>query len=195
MRPTLEKQSLNSAHQRHLLVRCRHADKLLSDIEGILNAAGSKSPFPKYRIDISPAQARIVADYIARIRTRMVRVLDGVGLRPPEPDFGARHSIRATLAFVRVAFQEIAPRHLAGYGRVPEALIPELEGLAAELEGLASELDAFLARDPELDLRQRLERLGKTTDETGLAPELEQIITAHGLVEFRRPFATLVDRS
>jgi len=52
---------LNESHQRRLLVNAEYADKLLSDIEAILNASESKSPFPKYRPDVSPASGTTCA--------------------------------------------------------------------------------------------------------------------------------------
>ncbi len=50
---------------------CQYADKLLSEIEAILVASQSKSPFPKFKPDISPAQAKVVQDYIARMRAQI----------------------------------------------------------------------------------------------------------------------------
>ena len=60
---------LNSSQRLHLLTSCQYADKLLSEIEATLVASQSKSPFPKFKPDISPAQAKVVQDYIARMRT------------------------------------------------------------------------------------------------------------------------------
>jgi predicted GTPase len=44
------------------------------------------------------------------------------------------------------------------------------------------------------DLQQRLQQLGKTGDEIRLLSEIERIITAHGLVEFRGTLSMLLDR-
>ena len=48
---------LNSSQRLHLLSSAQYADKLLSEIEATLVASQSKSPFPKFEPDISPAQA------------------------------------------------------------------------------------------------------------------------------------------
>jgi hypothetical protein len=44
---------LNSSQRLHLLTSCQYADKLLSEIEATLAASQSKSPFPKFKPDIS----------------------------------------------------------------------------------------------------------------------------------------------
>ena len=48
---------LNEAQRRRLFSHAQYADKLLSDIEAILNAADSKSIFPKFLPDVSGPQA------------------------------------------------------------------------------------------------------------------------------------------
>jgi hypothetical protein len=61
-----EAESLNSNHLRWLRTTCEYIDKLLSNMEGILRASESKAALPKYISDISPAQRRVIEDYIAR---------------------------------------------------------------------------------------------------------------------------------
>ena len=68
MRPTDPEDGLNSSQKRHLLTSCEYADKLLSEIEAVLLAASSKSPFPRFKGDIAPAQTKVVQDYVARMR-------------------------------------------------------------------------------------------------------------------------------
>jgi len=82
--------SLNSSQQLHLLSSCKYADQLLSEAESILFASGSKSAFPKYQPDLAPMQAKVVEDYIARIRAQMVRVLKSQASRLPLPAWAPR---------------------------------------------------------------------------------------------------------
>jgi hypothetical protein len=188
------KASLNSSQERKLLIHCEHVDQLLSEIENILTSSASKSPFPKYAVDVTPAQAKIIQDYIARFRAQLIRVLAGFDLTPSGPKFGAIHSIRINLVFIRIAIEEISPRCVAGYGEVQAALLPELNGLTTELEGLVDKLDGFLAQGAGQDLRSRLEKLDQTKDEVAWLRKLEDIASRHGLVEFRPTLATLADR-
>jgi len=185
---------LNESHQRRLLVTFQYVDKLLSETEAVLSASSSKSPFPKYSADFTPAQERVIRDYIAHIRGQMVRIVSGLGLDIPGPQFGAIHAIRVHLSFIRVALQEASPKDLAGYGPLPTDLIPELNGFSTELQNLAESLNAFLAQSPGRDLAERLEVLTATGDHVTLLKKLQRIISDHGLVEFRPSLANIVDR-
>ncbi len=185
---------LNESHARHLLASLQYADKLLTESEGVLTSASSGSPFPKYTIDFTPAQARMVRDYSARFRVQMKRILDGLGIAIPGPQFGAIHSIRVDLAFIRIALQESSPQHLGGYGAVPAHLIPELNGFSEELQGLLQQLETYLAQGPAQDLSARIEALSRAGAKTGLLRELERIVTEHGLVEFRTALSAIVER-
>jgi len=186
--------SLNPYHKHHLLVSCQYVDQLLSDIENILTAASSKAAFPKYAVDIGPAQKKVVEDYMARIRAQMLRVIEGQGIERAAPRFGALHSIQTTLLFVENSLEELKPKYMRGYGRVPEAAVPELNGLVTELQGLVEKLRAYLAQGLGKDLQGRLARLEQTTGEIELLRTLERIITGHGLVEFRQALSIIVDR-
>jgi len=57
-----------------------------------------------------------------------------------------------------------------------------------------SKLRSFLGKGAGGDLQQRLQQLGKTGDEIRLLSEIERVITAHGLVEFRGTLSMLLDR-
>jgi hypothetical protein len=63
----------------------------------------SKSPFNKYKTDLSPVQVKVVQDYIARIRTQMVQVLKSQEISIPPPEFEARRSIRVNLEFADIS--------------------------------------------------------------------------------------------
>ncbi len=185
---------LNESHQRRLLITFQYVDKLLSEIEAILSASTSKSPFPKYAADFTPAQERVVRDYIARVRAQMVRIVAGLDLPTPGPQFGAIHSIRIQLSFIRVALQEASPKDLAGYGELPAELIPELNGFSTELQTMVETLDRFLGQATGQDLQERLDRLAETGDRVTLLKKLERIISDYGFVEFRPALTNIVNR-
>jgi len=185
---------LSDSHQRRLLANAQYADRLLSDIEEILNAGESKSPFPKYRPDVSLQQARQIRSYISTFRGHLSRVLDAVGVRREFSRFGALHSIKVTLAFVRVAVQEMSPEYLGGYGDLPSEIAAEVRGMCTELEGLINSMERDLALGESADLAARLDRLAKTPGEAGLIRLLDRITSGHGLAEFRAPLADLVER-
>jgi len=187
-------ESLNESQRRHLLTSVEYADKLLSEIEEILTAASSKSPFHEYQVDVTPAQSKVIRDYIARIRAQMLRVLQGQGIRPRGPQLGAIHSIRVHLEFVGIALTEIGPEYMRGYGKVPESAIADLNGLVTELNALVDKLDAYLAQGLGQDLGARLERLQWAGNEADLLHKIERVISAQGLVELRSKLAIILDR-
>jgi GTP-binding protein EngB required for normal cell division len=185
---------LNASQQLHLLSSSQYADKLLAEVESILFASKSKSAFRKYKSPLSPAQAKVVEDYVARIRTQMVRVLESQGIPLPEPNFESVHSIRVTLAFVRIAFQECTADRMRGYGEVPETKVRELNGLVDEMVSAVEKLDFYLAQGLGQDLEARLDRLARAGADVGLVRTLEKIINDHGFVEFRPTVSMIIDR-
>jgi len=187
-------QGLNPSQQRHLLTSCQYADKLLAEIEAVLTASQSKSPFPKFKPDLSSAQAKVVQDYIARLRAQLVRVLDSQDVPIPEPMLGALHSIRVTLGFVDIAFDECRPKRMAGYGEVAPGAATALSGLVDEMQGIISRLDTYLAQGRSADLGARLQQLESAGADLELVKTLERTIDRHGLVEFRPALATIIDR-
>ena len=83
---------------------------------------------------------------------------------------------------------------MRGYGdfrtRTRERWTGPWRSLNAELARIAS----YLAQGATADLQARLLRLEQTRDEVKLLRELDRIIAAHGLVEFRDALVTLLDR-
>ena len=65
--------SLNEYQLRALLVSCQHIDKLLGEIEGLLNSSRSGLAFPKYFDDLSSAQHNLIDDYIRRTRADLLQ--------------------------------------------------------------------------------------------------------------------------
>jgi GTP-binding protein EngB required for normal cell division len=186
--------SLNSNHERRLSVTCRHIDKLLAEMESALNVSTSKLAFPQYAPDLSPAQRRVIEDYIGRIRAQLVRVLDGQGIERPPADIPVSRSLHSHLTFVDIATEELKPEYMRGYGEVPPAAAVELNGIAGELQGLVRQLDQYLMRGSRENLQERLERLEQTGDEIPVLKKLESVISEHGLVEFRATLSMILDR-
>jgi GTP-binding protein EngB required for normal cell division len=186
--------SLNSNHERRLSVTCRYIDRLLADMESILNVSSSKLAFPQYIADLTSAQRRVVEDYISRIRAQLIRVLDGQNIERPPADIPVARSLHSTLTFVEIAVEELKPEHMRGYGEIPPHSAVELNGIAGELQGLVRQLDQYLMRGAGENLQRRLEKLEQTGDEVPLLRKLETVITEHGLVEFRSTLSMILDR-
>ena len=185
---------LNPSQRLHLLASCQYADKLLSEIEVTLAASQSKSPFPKFKPDISPAQAKVVHDYIARMRAQLVRILDSQEVPIPAPHIGSLHAIRVTLGFVDIAFDECRPKRMTGYGALADGAAVEIAGLVDEIQGIVTRLDSYLAQGQSADLEKRLRRLEEAGGDVALVKLLERVISRYGMVEFRPALATIIER-
>ena len=184
--------ALNESQQHRLVGTCQYVNQLLADLEHAFAEAQSSSPFGRYVNDLAPAEQRLVQDYIARIRTQLVRVLAGQNLVPAPHRTGVRWSILTRLAFVDVAVEELKPHYMRGYGAVAPEAAAALNGIVEELHGTIAQLTRYLAVDRTEDLHTRLERIGASTDLT-LLRTLDELIGKYGLVEFRSALATILD--
>jgi GTP-binding protein EngB required for normal cell division len=185
---------LNEQQQTRLRITCQYIDKLLSGVEDILHAAASQSPFPRYLVDINPAQIRVVEDYIRRLRAQLVRTIAWQQMKPMPPDIPATRAVLSNLAFVDIAVEELKPQYMRGYGPVPEDAISELNGVVHELRALVTGMERYLNQELNRDLEKRLERLEGTGLDVVLLRLLEQIATRNGLVEFRLRIDALTSR-
>jgi len=134
---------LNEHHLRRLLVSCQYIDHLLSEIENVLNTVDSPGAFPKYFIDISPAERQVIEDHSARIRRQLLRLVQRHGISH-QPGIPARRAIHSILAVAQISAEELNPRHLRGYGKVPESAAAVLKPLVGELQDLIAALDQFV---------------------------------------------------
>jgi hypothetical protein len=140
---------LNDAQQRRLFITCKYIDSLLRDIEHALHSAASESPFPRYVVDLTPEQTRVIEDHIRGLRTQLLRTLAWQKLKPEPPEIPVSRSIKTDLAFVDIAIEELKPRYLRGCGAVPEDAVVELNGLIQELRSLVKSMDSYVRHDLE----------------------------------------------
>jgi GTP-binding protein EngB required for normal cell division len=185
---------LKESQRRHISATCQYVDRALTDLEAVVAASSSGSPFARYVDDLTPAQKRLLSDYCAGIRAQMLRVLRGLGIAPGETMISARHAIRTGVAYVEIALEELKPRHMRGYGEVPPDIAPELNGLVYELQALVDRLDRALAHGTAADLGARLARLSEAGEGSDLLVALERVIQRQGLVEFRPALNAILER-
>jgi len=181
-------------HQRHVRTTFQYIDKLLSEAEHTMADAGSLSPFRRHSDDTTPIQRKVTHDYIVRVREAMRRVMEELNIPPPEPHSGAVWAAAINLMYCSISLNELTPERMRAYGPLSTEAANRLDRIRAELDGLVGKLRSFLGRGAGGDLQQRLQQLGKTSDEIRLLSEIERIVTAHGLVEFRGTLSMLLDR-
>jgi hypothetical protein len=138
-----EEGGLNEHHLRRLLVSCQYVDHLLCEIENVLNTVNSPGVFPKYFIDVSPAARQVIEDYSARIRRQLLRLVEQHGI-VHQPGIPATRAIHSLLSVAQISAEELNPRHLRGYGKVPESAAAALKPLVGELQDLIADLDQFV---------------------------------------------------
>jgi GTP-binding protein EngB required for normal cell division len=186
--------ALNEAQRLRLSVSCQYIDRLLTDIESILHTASSPSPFAKYIVDISPAQARVLEDYIHRLRGQLLRSLAWQQLEPGDPTIPATHAILTNLSFIDIAVEELRPRHMRGSGAVSDRVAGDLNGVVHELRSLIEGMNRYLRQKMGTNLEARLERLQQQGADVSLLQTTSEIISRHGLVEFRGRLEAITSR-
>ncbi|MGB7993520.1 dynamin family protein [Methanoregula sp.] len=179
----------------HLRVTCEHIDSLLVEIEGILYESSSKTAFPEYVMDITPAQQKTIEDYIARIRARLVQVMEGQGINRTKPGTPVSRAVHSRLYTIDIAAEELKPQYMMGFGTIPGTAATELNGIAGELQALVSRLGQFLDQGAGQDFRERLQRLEGAGNDLGLLSRIERVVAARGLVEFRGTIDAILDRA
>ena len=187
--------SLNEHQAHYLLVTCQHIDKILSDIEGILNESTSQAAFPTYFSDLTPAQQKTIKDYIVHIRARLIQILEGQGISYKQPGIPVSKAIHSRLYSIDIAAEELKPKYMRGFGEVSDTASTELNGIAGELQGLVTRLDGYLTGGTEQDFTKRLKKLENAGNDLELLSRIEQVVTERGLVEFRGAIASILDRA
>jgi hypothetical protein len=140
---------LNEPQQRRLVITCKYIDNLLGEIEHALHSATSPSPFPRYIVDVTPEQARVLEDHIRLLRAQLLRTLDWQQLKPEPPDIPVTRSITTDLAFVEIAIEELKPRYLRGSGAVPADAVDELNKVIHELLAQVKSMESYLRKELE----------------------------------------------
>jgi GTP-binding protein EngB required for normal cell division len=185
---------LNESQKRRLSITCEYIDKLLRDAEHILHAEASQSPFRRYLVDVNPVQVRVLEDYTRRLRDQLLRALAWQQLRPKPPEIPATRAVLTNLNFVDSAIEELRPDYMRGSGPVPDDASDELNGVVHELRTIVEGMERYLRTELSTNLQQRLQNLEQAGQDVGLLRVIEEIVTRHGLVEFRQRIASLAAR-
>jgi GTP-binding protein EngB required for normal cell division len=185
---------LNENQKFRLRITCQYIDKLLGDLEHVLHVAGSQSPFQRYIVDTTPAQIRVLEDYVRRFRSQLLRTIAWQEMKPEPPNIPASRAVLTNLAFVDIAVEELKPSYMRGSGPVPEDAVSELNGVVHELRSLITAMERYLRQEFTTDLEKRLEQLEIAGADVGLLRLLEKIVTRNGLVEFRLRIDALAGR-
>jgi GTP-binding protein EngB required for normal cell division len=185
---------MNDNHRRHLVSILRHIDELLDETVAKLGPLEAARLFPSFIPDAAPIQRKVIADYARRIREAMAAALSRFGVAVAPPAVSGVWSARTNLMGAQIALAELAPRTLRGYGALTEEDERDLRATVSELSELLDQMESYLAQGPAEDLHTRLQRVATPHADGALLLELERIVSAHGLVQFRPALERLAEQ-
>ena len=133
---------LQENHKRTLLARFRHVDNLLSEMESAARGDRAHSPFYEYITDLTGNQKQAICDHCQRVRAAMVHFLAEKGIAMPPPFISTSQSIHTGINFADMAFEELKPKYLRGYGALSDQAKRELDDMLVELQGLLKQMHA-----------------------------------------------------
>jgi GTP-binding protein EngB required for normal cell division len=185
----------NESQQRYVLSRLRSLEETLSEAVERLTPPEAGRVFRTVSADASPAQRKVLADYLAQLRFAVRRFMFAQQLRDEFRPPGSLWSFQTAVVFARIAAEELRPKYWRGYGEAEPNSAAAAERFAAELVTLLHRMEDYIAGGEAGGLAARLERLAGAGDEVQLLKELERIVSAYGLTELRAPLQALVDRA
>jgi len=127
-----------SPTQKHaLLSTFLHIESRLSEMEPLLTQGKRSSPLGQHVNDLSPGEAKAVADCFARIRSIMLACLEKHRIPLEFRRVGLRWALQTSMMSLSVAVADVGPERLRGSGDLDEAGRREVASIQQELEPLA----------------------------------------------------------
>ena len=185
---------LNKNHRLRLRLTFEHIDSILTEVEQILADPERNSPFSRYTSDITPVQRRIARDYAMPVPATMTKIMREQAIAFGDPYCGTRWAALTALLGASISADGLTPDRMRGYGEVSLPGCSRLEVIESELNVALGNLQTYLEQCANGDSEQRIGRIEPTGDEGPLIKQIDRIITAHGLVEYRNALATMVDK-
>jgi hypothetical protein len=135
---------LNENHLRHIYATCHHIDKLLTAIEGMLDASAPGALFHRFEQTLSPGTRAAVLDGVGRVRATVAAILRRHAIPIPPPAANLASNIRSTLGFIDLDIEEIRPEYMGGYGHLGLRAAADLDAMVAELRQQLAGIAALL---------------------------------------------------
>jgi len=136
---------LNENHKRKILASIQYANRLLE--ECLQSSDGPQHPsLSECLQDLSPAQLSRVYSHIKDIRSKFVKLIEKFKIEPETPRLRRSWKIRANLAALDIALEDIYPERLLGYGEIDSATARQLTESIEEIRASIGSLTAFLSQ-------------------------------------------------
>lgn len=136
---------LNDNQERWLFVTFEYIDRLLKDIEEVLDGPPDGTAFPRTIPDIPGERRQMIREAIPPIRHRLVQVLDDLAVRRTQKAIPASRAIRTNLTTIEITLEELKrkewgkPDRSAGDGEEMKNMIDGLCDMVSVLEGRVDE--------------------------------------------------------
>ena len=123
----------SAIHQRQLFSVFKHVDKLLTEMLTIAGGTMSGSPFEEYLSDLPAESQADLRQNIENLRRHILRILEEKGIPMHRQSTSAAHAVRIRAHLVEIAFEELKPKRMSGYGQLTPQARYELQEIVDEL--------------------------------------------------------------
>jgi len=144
------KSGLDENQERWLCATFEYIDRLIEDIEGVLNSPPEGSAFPRTISDIPEERRQMIRDAIPPVRQRLVRVLDDLAVRRDLKGIPASRTIRTNLMTIDITLEELKRKEWGTPGcslQTAEEMRCIVEGLREMVSALGQRVDAAIGED------------------------------------------------
>jgi hypothetical protein len=135
---------LNENHKRRLYAAFQHMDKLLSQSLNAINPA-PLGLYSRYVQDISQSERRQVESHVEKIREKILDLLKRFQIALPPASTPASWVLRTNLTSLDIAFEDLYPEKMKGYGNMAKSTAIELASAIEEIRGLLGQLLAVIS--------------------------------------------------
>jgi|GEM_PF-403050 soluble P-type ATPase len=107
-------------------------------------STSERSAFPRYILDATPEQCRVLADGFLELRRKLLEGLEKLGVTGGGAEISAVRALQVRLMSADIALEELEESSLKGYGELSEEARRALEEVVSDLGAKLGEMIAFL---------------------------------------------------
>jgi len=138
--------ALDERRKKALLLKFKHLDEMLSQVDRLAEGKGSSSPLSDRYTELDKEKEEAIQRYTALLRETMRRILEEKEIRIEAPPVDVIWSIHTSLNFMDMSAEEIRPKYMRGYGELTREAADELDAVATELQELLKQMQAVLRK-------------------------------------------------
>lgn len=136
--------TLSDNHARHIVNTFKYVDQLLEESGHLMASTSERPAFPRYTLDATPEQCRVLADGFLQLRRKLLEGLEKLGVTGGGAEISAVRALQVQLISADIALEELEGSSLKGYGELSEDARQALEEVVSDLRAKLGEMIAFL---------------------------------------------------